>query len=352
MQNFKKLWYLLNSYERKLAVLLLFMIFIMAILDMTGVASILPFMSVIANPEIIKTNLYLSEVFMFSKKFGVKNESDFTYILGIFVLLTLTISIIFKAITTYAMVRFVHMREYSIGKRLVEGYLNQPFSWFLNRHSSELGKSILSETGILVGNAIKPLVELIARLFVVVALVTLIIIVDPAIALIFGSFLSLIYGLIFFFSRNHISKIGKERLKNNESRFKIINDAFSATKEIKLGGLEQIYTRLFSVPARNFARNKSSAVIIGQLPRFVLELIVFGGILLIMLYLIKHTGNFNDALPIISLYVVAGYRLMPAIQQIYLSFTMLAFQGASIDKMYKELKELKPLDLNQNQSIW
>jgi hypothetical protein len=54
-------------------------------------------------------------------------------------------SLAFKALTTYSQTRFALMREYSIGKRLVEGYLHQPYSWFLNRHSADLGKTILSE---------------------------------------------------------------------------------------------------------------------------------------------------------------------------------------------------------------
>ena len=44
------------------------------------------------------------------------------------------------------------MLEYSIGRRLVEGYLNQPYSWFLNRNSADLGKNILSEVAIVIGD--------------------------------------------------------------------------------------------------------------------------------------------------------------------------------------------------------
>ena len=62
------------------------------------------------------------------------------------------------------------MRQYSIGKRVIEGYLHQPYSWFLNRHSAELGKTILSEIGVVVANGIKALIELIAKGTVAIAL--------------------------------------------------------------------------------------------------------------------------------------------------------------------------------------
>ena len=53
--------------------------------------------------------------------------------------------------------RFIQMREYSITKRLVEKYLHQPYSWFLGRHSADLGKTILAEVGLIVGGFLKPL---------------------------------------------------------------------------------------------------------------------------------------------------------------------------------------------------
>ena len=76
--------------------------------------------------------------------------------LGLVVFLLLIISLTFKALTNYFQTLFITMREYAIGKRLVEGYLNQPYSWFLNRHSADLGKTILSEVGVVIGNGIFP----------------------------------------------------------------------------------------------------------------------------------------------------------------------------------------------------
>ena len=85
MQTFKKLILLLNSKERNQAAILIVMILIMAILDTIGVASILPFVAVLTNPNIIDTNLFLGSIFNFSKIFGVENHEEFLFALGIFV---------------------------------------------------------------------------------------------------------------------------------------------------------------------------------------------------------------------------------------------------------------------------
>ena len=140
-----KIWNLLTLKEQKRAIYLLFLIIFMAFLDTLGVASILPFMAVLTNPEIIETNIILNSLFLYSEIFGIKDQQEFLFGLGIMVFVLLVTSLGFKALTIFVQDRFVYMREYSISKRLVEGYLHQPYSWFLNRNSSDLGKNILSE---------------------------------------------------------------------------------------------------------------------------------------------------------------------------------------------------------------
>ena len=351
MSNFKKLLFLLTPQERKHSAILLLMILVMALLDMIGVASILPFMAVITNPSLVETQPILNTIFHISTIFGVENNQDFLFALGILVFILLVISLSFKALTTYMQVNFVQMREYSISKRLVEGYLHQPYDWFLNQHSADLGKTILSEVGQVIGGGIRPLLDLIAKSIITITLITLLIIVDPKLTLIVSILLFVFYGFIFFFIRSYLNKIGKKRLQNNQFRFTSISEAFGAVKEIKVGGLEQSYIKSFSDSAQTFAKTQAISAVISQLPRFFLEAIAFGGIILIILYMMSSAGSFNNALPIISLYVFVGYRLIPALQQIYGSITRLTFVGPSVDKMYEDIKNLKPFEENQDHDV-
>ena len=352
MKTFKKLLLLLTPQERKRAGLLLIMILIMSLLDMIGVASIFPFMLVLTNPGLIEKNSILNTMFEASNIIGVENNQQFLFVLGILVFVLLIISLAFKTLTTYAQVRFIQMREYSVSRRLVEGYLHQPYSWFLSRNSAELGKTIFSEVEQLIENGMKPFIELIAKGAVTISLITLLIIADPKLTLIVGFSLTASYLLIFYFVRNYLNRIGKERLKNNELRFMAISEAFGAAKEIKVGGLEQTYINRFSNSAKIFARTQASSLVIAQLPRFILEAIAFGGILLIILYFFSQTGSFNTAIPVISLYVFAGYRLMPALQTIYVSFTQITFIGPSLNKLYDDLKNSKVFKENQDQGVF
>lgn len=340
MSIFKKLLFLLSSNERKKAIFLLILILIMALFDMVGLASILPFMAVLTNPGLIETNVILKSIFEYLSLFGVENEKDFLFSLGIMVFILLMVSLVIKAFTNYAQVRFIEMREFSLGKRLIEGYLRQPYSWFLNRHSIDLGKNILSEVNQIISNGITPIIELIANSILAIAIITLLLIVDIKIALIVSISLGVAYVFIFYFVKKLLNSMGEERLKNNQLRFMSVNEVFAAVKEVKLGGMEKIYIKNFSNAAKIFAMNLTTSKAIAILPRFILEAIAFGGALLIIFYIMAQTGSLSSAIPVVSLYIFSGYRLMPALQKIYASFTKLAFVRPALNKLYLDIKSL------------
>ena len=350
MGTLKKYFYLLLPNERKQAYLLLGMILIMAFLDMLGVASIMPFISVLSNPELIQTNSLLNNMFEFSGRFGIETSQQFLFASGVFVFLLLIFSIAFKALTQYVQIRFIAMREYSLGKRLMEGYLQHPYSWFLKRHSASISKTIIADVGTVIAKGFNPIMILIAQSFVTLALITLLIIVEPMLTILVGFTLGSAYGLIYKLTKGYVTRIGKETVKANLWRFTSISEAFGATKEIKVGGLEEIYIKRFSDPAKIIAQNSTSSNIIGQLPRYALEVITFGGMILLVLYLMSKSGNFIDAIPVIALFAFAGYRLMPSLQLIYSNTMLLRYSNPSLDTIVDDLKRFQPSSNNHKQA--
>lgn len=332
---------LLSSQERKHTLFLLGMILVMALLDVIGIASIMPFIGLLANPQLVESNELLSFAFSY---FEFEKRSDFIFFVGVAVFFLLLAALSFKALTTYMQVRFGFFLEYQIGKRLVEAYLNQPYSWFLNRNSADLGKSILMEVTAVVTTGLIPLMSLVAQSAVLISIFGLLLFVDPVLAISAGAFLSFAYLALFFLTSGLLSKIGEHRVDANEQRFLVLAEAFGAVKQIKLSGFEKKYVDRFGKPARTYAVATALATIIAQMPRFAFEAIAFGGMMLVVLYLMAKKGDFTEVLPVIALYAFAGYRLMPALQQIYSSLTQLRFVGPTLDRLDKDISSLQPVN--------
>ncbi len=344
MPIIKKIYNLLSSNEKKKAIGLLFMISIMAVLDVIGVASIMPFMGVVANPETIESNSYLNFAYNY---FNFKNYDDFLYFLGLCVFLLLVLSLSFKSITLYFQYQFAYFREYTIGKRLLELYLKQPYAWFLSKNSSDLGKTVLSEVHQIIYQGLTPLLMTIAQTVVAIAILLLLLLIDWKLALMVFGVLGTSYMSVFMFFRKFITKIGNERFNANEKRFSSINEAFGAIKTLKIDNLEDFHINKFSLPAKIYAKRHAAGQVVAQLPKFLLEGIAFGGLLITILYLLSAKGSISEALPILSLYAFAGYRLMPALQQIYTGVSNLKFSEVSLDAIHQDL-ELLSLSNKEN----
>ena len=333
----RKVLALLSPKERKEAYLLLVMILVMAFLDVVGIASIMPFMAVVANPDVIQSNEWLNMIYTWLE---FSDPKRFLFFLGIAVFLFLVVSVSFKAITNWAITHFTQMRNYSISRRLVSGYLRQPYEWFLSRHSADLGKTVLSEVQLVVQGALMPLMHLIAHGTLVAAILILLMAVDPGLALIVGIAMGGAYAMIFLVFRRLLDRIGRDRVAANAMRFKTLSDTFGGIKEVKLAGIEQGALAGFDIPAKRFARTQVLAQVVGLMPKFLLEIVAFGGVLLLVLLLMRRAGSFEGAIPIISLYALAGYRLMPALQTAYSHATKIRFSSDAVDMLFREYAKL------------
>ena len=300
-----KILALLSPRERRQAYLLFGMILVMAFLDVVGIASVMPFMAVLANPEVVHTNARLNAVYA---ALGFTEPERFLFFLGLVVFAALVVCVAFKAVTMWAITHFTQMRNYTIARRLVAGYLRQPYDWFLNRHSAEIGKTVLSEVELVVKGALVPLMRLVSQGVVAIAILILLIAVDPKVALVVGGGMAGTYLAIYLALRRFLSTIGRRRLEANKLRFKAVSEAFGGIKEAKLAGQENAAIRRFDTPARRFARTQVTQQVLGMMPRYALEVVAFGGMLLLALFLMRSANGLGAALPMIALYAFVSNR--------------------------------------------
>jgi ABC-type multidrug transport system fused ATPase/permease subunit len=160
--------------------------------------------------------------------------------------------------------------------------------------------------------------------------------------------LSLTYALIYFLAKNFLLKFGLQNIKANDDRFRILSEAFNSIKEIKVNGVENVYCRYFDKPSKIYALSQSSTQLISNLPRYFLEAVVFGGMIIFLIILIKNKNDFMDIVPIVAIYIFAAYRLIPSLQQIYYSLTQISYAKPAINLLIKDLSRLKYIRQKSN----
>jgi ABC-type multidrug transport system fused ATPase/permease subunit len=331
---YSKIIRILTKKEQRKFLSITLLSLIMAILDMVGISTILPFMSVITNPKIIESNLVLSYIYKFFKFSSVEN---FIFFLGIIVFVSIVISVVYKLLIMRMQLRFILDREYAISKRLLESYLTQSYEWFLKKNTSELGKNVLSDVNTFVNSALLPLMNLITNLLLLCAILGLLFFVNFSITIFSIIFFSVLYGFIFKFSSKYLLKLGNIRDDSNEERYSVVSGVFSSIKEVKLTGLENEFLKRYDRPAKDFATNQSLAQIVNLIPRFAIEIFAFGGLVLFILYFINFQ-SMDRLIPTLSVFAFAAFRLMPVLQNIFGSLNIMKFSWGIIDSISKDLK--------------
>ncbi|PZQ94894.1 MAG: ABC transporter ATP-binding protein [Cereibacter sphaeroides] len=328
---------MLTQQERKRFFVLLGLIIMMGFVEMVGVASILPFLAAVSNPDAVQNNRYMAALYNF---LGLTDYKTFLVVMGLSVFVMIIFSMVVKIATTYATTRFSQMRTYSLSSRLLAGYLRQPYSWFLNRHSAQLSRSILNEVSSVIGGSLIPAMKIIAQSVSLIFLIGLLFVVNPAVAASTIVIFIGAYTVIFLGFRNRLTAFGTARLEANRLRFRVASEIFGAAKEIKLLGLEDRYLMRFQAPSRRIAEIASSSQIIGEMPRNLLEAITYGGILLlIVVLLVTGDGAINSVLPTLGVFAFAGLKIFPAVQQMYQSLTALRSNAPTLESIHKEYME-------------
>jgi ABC-type multidrug transport system fused ATPase/permease subunit len=342
INTISKVWEILTSPQKLRAIALLGMVTIMAFFDALGVVSIVPFLSVLANPEIINSSPLVANL---QQYYVFRDEpitaSQLLFYLGAIVLLFFLLSLAFKAWTEFCLTRFALMCEYSLCSRIFSGYLRNSYSWFLSKNGNDLGKNILSEVSQVTHYVLLPLINLFAHGAVVLALsVTLFIFVGKY-ALVIGLGTLIIYSVIFNLLRKYIIRFGIERTAANQKRYAIVGEAFSSVKIVKASAFEEKYIRKFDEASRTYAVNQAAAISSGNLPRFAVEAAAISVMISLVLYfLFTEQSELKDIVPALGLYGLAGYRLLPSLQQIYKAFSNLQFANLSLEIVHRELPSL------------
>jgi ATP-binding cassette, subfamily B, bacterial PglK len=326
---------LLEPRERWELLALLGLIVLMALIQAVGVASILPFMSLVANPQVVETNRLLAWLFT---GLGFESTRAFLVFVGVLVLAITAFSNAFSALTNWLTVKFVWTKQYRLSVRLLSRYLNAPYSFFLTHNTSGLAKSILGEVAEAVNGLIMPAVKLFAQVVVAVFILTLLLLVDAALAMIAAVVLGGAYVLLYMVVRRRQARLGAVRFDANRLRFKAASEAFGGIKETKVLAREPEFLRRFSRPARRYTRAHTNHALITEIPRYGLETIAFGGILLVVLYMLHTRDDVGQAVAVASLYALAGYRLIPALQNIFSSVTKFRFYRPVLTDLLHDLR--------------
>ncbi len=333
-----KLLTLLPWRQRVKSALLILLSLITAAIETLGIASTAPFLAVLAAPDTIEKNKWLMKAYTV---LGIENRHQFLVVLGLLSFAGLVSGTACRSLNMWGQIRFNRSIEYSLASRLMTDYLRRPYAFYLGRNNADLTKMVLTEVAQVVSGFLSPIMILISSTIITTFMLALLCAMSASLALGTTAAVGATYTLIFLAMRGWITRLGQRRFKANQQRFEAASEVFGGIKEIKLLGNEYVYLKQFSGAYSRMARVQANAALAGSLPGRALELITFGGGLLLSLYFLEGSNELTRALPVIALFLLCARKMLPAIQNIFKNLTTLRYSQPAVNRLLQDFEQFE-----------
>lgn len=340
MKFFQKLLYLFTTRERWQIAGLFILILIGAGFETLGVGLVLPFISLLENPQRVQETGLLKWVY---QAVGEPELRQFLIwaslgLIGIFLLKNAYLTWL-----NYLQCTFTNNKIVELYSRLFRAYLYSPYTFHLQRNSADLIRNLSSETVIFFSGVLIPGLLAITEVTILGCIALFLLILEPITFLAAAGGIGIATIIFYRMVRQKLSDLGWQRQDHQGQMIRMINHGLGGIKEAKVLGREPFFIDEFE--KHNIYSNRALKFyqVVSQLPRFFIETVSIVGVMLIVVFVLAQGRDFSDVIPTISLFAAAAFRLMPSINRILNAVTTMRFSSSSVYVLYQDLMELKPV---------
>jgi ATP-binding cassette, subfamily B, bacterial PglK len=334
----KKIWYLLTSKERIQAIIILILMCIGAALELLGIGVIPVFTSFIVQPQTPDRNpviKYLYEIF------HLQSHQELITVIGVFLIAVFIFKSFFLVFLSYVQHEFIFNKMRSFAVNLYKTYLRSPYPFHLARNSSELVNLVNNETYHLFVSVILPYMVLLTELVLMTLIAIALIAVEPVgtlAAVLLMAFVSITYYQLI---KRKVGVIGKLRQFHAGKMVQWIDQGLSGIKEIKVAGKEEFFIHNFDRHVKGFTAGNKIALTLENIPRLALETVAVIAIVSLVIIGLSQGRSSGSLLSGITLFAVAAFRLLPAVNRILTALTSMRYNISALDAIYYDIQTLK-----------
>ena len=328
-----RILFFIDDHDKKTLIVLLLLAIFIGFIELLGVASIVPFVGLLNDPGYMADNKY----FLIINDYLNIQQQSLVFISGIFMVSTFILINILNAYNLWKTSHFGASSSHKISLAVSQNYFSKPYNYFVNADIASITKNILSESSSLAESIFIPFMQIVSRLIVLIFISILLISVNIEAFFASLALFTLIYLILFRTIKKKVKRYGFARLKANDMRFKNVNDCLGSIKDVKFYNAEQYYLENFSKSQKDFLGLTVKATILASMPRYIIEIFAFGGFFSTILYLKYIGADLTIHLPVISLFILAAYRLLPLLNQIYSLSSTIRFHIAALDVIYESM---------------
>lgn len=317
------------------------MIIALGFFEVAGIASVLPFMELLSRPDALGSSQLLTSVY---ESLSFESYDNFVLFIGSFIIATITIANLIGIFSQYYHFKLSWNIAHRLSTTLLKVYSDKPYSFYLKQNTSDLKTYLLSEVVDLTRGVLIPIIEFISRSIICLIILGVLLAVSINATLVMGGFLGGSYAIIYIAQRKILKRLGKEKITSNTNRFRYLEEMLTGIKTVKTYAAQRFFYERFEKSSSEFSQIQPRVQITYAAPKYLLEVLSIGGVLVYTMYLVVTSGDLINSLPRLTLYALAGYRLLPALQRAFSAIAKVKHSMPSLHKLYDDLLIARDLE--------
>jgi ABC-type multidrug transport system fused ATPase/permease subunit len=332
------LWaHLTKRRHRELGLLLILMV-ASAFSEMISLGAVLPFIGVLTAPE---------------KVFHYPMVRSLAHLLGLTspnqLILPFVIVFAFAAVAAggirvlliWSNTRLSNAIGADLSIEIYRRTLYQPYMVHVSRNSSTVISGIMNKTSSAT-NVIQSFLSLISSVALLTSLMMALLAIDAVTVSVAALVFGVSYGLITWASRRKL-RINSQRIARESTQVvKALQEGLGGIRDVLLNGTQPAYCETYRNADLPYRRAAASNIFIALSPRFAMEAIGMVLIAGLAYGLSRKAGGVATALPVLGALALGAQRMLPALQQIYVTWAAIAGNQESLFEAIELLNQPLP----------
>lgn len=317
----KKMNRLLDAKQKRLMVLIVFLMLIGGILESLSISVVIPVIEVLLDPDAVLNNKYMSVLY---NGLHLKNITQFTIVMMLALIGAFVLKNLFLFLQNVVQLRFVYTNQFATSRKMMINFMNRPYEYYLNADTAVIQRSITSDVNNMYG-LILSFLQLISEAVVFICLVAVLLVVDAKMILTIAALLVLVLFLIKVVIKPIMVKAGQENQDFYSGLFKWIEQSVMGIKEIKIANKEQYFISEYAKCGAGYVNAVQKYNLFNSTPRLLIETVCIAGLVLYMLAVMLQGASVTQMLPQLTTFGLAAMRLIPSANRINNYLTSISY---------------------------
>ena len=335
----KKLNRLLDRKQKRLMVVIIFCMLIGGVLESLSISGIIPVVTVLLEPDVIETNIYLASLYHF---LGLTSVNQLMVVMMVALIGAFVLKNLFLFLQNVIQLRFVYTNQFATSRRMMINFMKRPYEYYLNADTAVIQRSITSDVNNMYG-LILNLLQLVSEVVVFVCIAAVLLVSDGRMVLFISALLILVLWLIKVVIKPIMTRAGKENQDYYSGLFKWIEQAVMGIKEIKIANKEQYFINEYAKCGYGYVNAVQKYNLFNSTPRLLIETVCITGLVLYIMLVMQGGTSVEEMLPQLTVFGFAAMRLIPSANRINNHLTNISyfepfFMGVS-DHLQEEIHD-------------